>query len=69
MFHRSTKVTKHSNSERLQTHWRSDTDTGGMGAVSPVPHVDVVLMDKIETRIVKPTGLQKDGIHTKALYL
>jgi phosphoribosylamine--glycine ligase len=42
-----------------------------MGAVSPVPYVDAVLMDKIETRIVKPTieGLQKDGIHTKALCL
>jgi phosphoribosylamine--glycine ligase len=34
-----------------------------MGA-APVPYVDAVLMDKIETRIVKPTieGLQKDGI-------
>ena len=39
-------------------------NTGGMGAVSPVPYVDEVLMNKIETRIVKPTiaGLQKDGI-------
>jgi phosphoribosylamine-glycine ligase len=27
-------------------------NTGGMGAVSPVPYVDAVLMDKIETRIV-----------------
>jgi phosphoribosylamine--glycine ligase len=38
-----------------------------MGAVSPVPYVDAVLMDKIETRIVKPTieGLQKDGIPYK----
>jgi phosphoribosylamine--glycine ligase len=42
-----------------------------MGAVSPVPYVDAVLMDKIETRIVKPTieGLQKDGIHTKAVFI
>jgi phosphoribosylamine--glycine ligase len=42
-------------------------NTGGMGAVSPVPYVDAVLMDKIETRIVKPTieGLQKDGIPYK----
>jgi phosphoribosylamine--glycine ligase len=41
-------------------------NTGGMGAVSPVPYVDAVLMDKIETRIVKPTieGLQ-DGIPYK----
>jgi phosphoribosylamine---glycine ligase len=39
-------------------------NTGGMGAVSPVPYVDAALMEKIENRIVKPTiqGLQKDGI-------
>ncbi len=39
-------------------------NTGGMGAVSPVPFADAVLLEKIETRIVKPTidGLQKDGI-------
>jgi phosphoribosylamine--glycine ligase len=42
-------------------------NTGGMGAVSPVPYVDAVLMQKIETRIVKPTidGFQKDGIPYK----
>jgi phosphoribosylamine---glycine ligase len=42
-------------------------NTGGMGAVSPVPYVDAVLMKKIETRIVKPTieGFQKDGIEYK----
>ncbi|AWA29245.1 phosphoribosylamine--glycine ligase [Flavobacterium magnum] len=42
-------------------------NTGGMGAVSPVPFADAVLMDKIETRIVKPTidGLQQDGIPYK----
>jgi phosphoribosylamine--glycine ligase len=38
-----------------------------MGAVSPVPFADAVLMEKIESRIVKPTidGLQKDGIPYK----
>jgi phosphoribosylamine--glycine ligase len=42
-------------------------NTGGMGAVSPVPYVDAVLMEKIETHIVKPTieGFQKDGIPYK----
>lgn len=42
-------------------------NTGGMGAVSPVPFADVVLLEKIENRIVKPTieGLQKDGIKYK----
>lgn len=39
-------------------------NTGGMGAVSPVPFADSILLEKIENRIVKPTieGLQKDGI-------
>ncbi|MBP6374464.1 MAG: phosphoribosylamine--glycine ligase [Flavobacterium sp.] len=42
-------------------------NTGGMGAVSPVPFADAVLMEKIESRIVKPTiaGLQKEGIEYK----
>jgi phosphoribosylamine--glycine ligase len=42
-------------------------NTGGMGAVSPVPFADKVLLEKIENRIVKPTiaGLQKDGIEYK----
>ena len=42
-------------------------NTGGMGAVSPVPFADEILLEKIETRIVKPTieGLQKDGIEYK----
>tara|TARA_R110002072_G_scaffold22615_1_gene79423 strand:+ start:261944 stop:263218 length:1275 start_codon:yes stop_codon:yes gene_type:complete len=42
-------------------------NTGGMGAVSPVPFADEVLMKKIEERIVKPTvnGLQKEQIDYK----
>ncbi|SNA85535.1 Phosphoribosylamine--glycine ligase [Flavobacterium psychrophilum] len=42
-------------------------NTGGMGAVSPVPFADAILLEKIETRIVKPTiaGLQKDEIEYK----
>lgn len=42
-------------------------NTGGMGAVSPVPFADAVLLEKIENRIVRPTisGLQKDGIEYK----
>ncbi|MBP8158148.1 MAG: phosphoribosylamine--glycine ligase [Flavobacterium sp.] len=42
-------------------------NTGGMGAVSPVPFADEILLEKIETRVVKPTveGLQKDGIEYK----
>jgi phosphoribosylamine--glycine ligase len=38
-----------------------------MGAVSPVPFVDAMLLQKIENRIVIPTikGLQKDGIPYK----
>jgi phosphoribosylamine--glycine ligase len=42
-------------------------NTGGMGAVSPVPFADSVLLEKIENRIVKPTiaGLQSDGIEYK----
>jgi phosphoribosylamine--glycine ligase len=42
-------------------------NTGGMGAVSPVPFADAVLLEKIENRIVKPTilGLQKDEIEYK----
>ena len=39
-------------------------NTGGMGAVSPVPFADEAFMKKIEERIVRPTvrGLEKDGI-------
>ena len=42
-------------------------NTGGMGAISPVPFADAILLEKIENRIVKPTieGFQKDGIEYK----
>jgi phosphoribosylamine--glycine ligase len=42
-------------------------NTGGMGAISPVPFADTFLLEKIENRIVKPTieGFQKDGIEYK----
>ena len=39
-------------------------NTGGMGAISPVPFADKAFMQKVEERIVKPTieGLKKDAI-------
>ena len=39
-------------------------NTGGMGAVSPVPFADEVFMRKVDERIIKPTveGLKSDGI-------
>jgi phosphoribosylamine--glycine ligase len=39
-------------------------NTGGMGAVSPVPFVDEELMQKVEERIIQPTiqGLQEDNL-------
>lgn len=42
-------------------------NTGGMGAVSPVPFADAGFLEKIETRIVKPTiqGLRNDNIEYK----
>ena len=42
-------------------------NTGGMGAISPVPFADSNLLTKIENRIVKPTveGLLKDNLPYK----
>lgn len=40
-------------------------NTGGMGAVSPVPFADEVFMKKVEDRIIRPTveGLYSEGIN------
>lgn len=39
-------------------------NTGGMGAISPVPFADSDFMDMVESRIVKPTveGLKRDNL-------
>jgi len=39
-------------------------NTGGMGCVSPVPFVNDVFMQKVETKIIQPTiaGLQKENL-------
>jgi phosphoribosylamine--glycine ligase len=39
-------------------------NTGGMGAISPVPFADEAFLKKVEDRVVKPTiaGLNKEGI-------
>ncbi len=42
-------------------------NTGGMGAISPVPFADTGFMNKVHERIVKPTveGLKKDNLPYK----
>ncbi len=39
-------------------------NTGGMGAISPVPFADPTLMKKISEKVIKPTvdGLKKEGL-------
>lgn len=42
-------------------------NTGGMGAVSPVPFADTTFLNKVEEQIIKPTikGLKEEGIDFK----
>ena len=42
-------------------------NTGGMGAISPVPFLNNIILEKIENKIIKPTieGLKKDEIEYK----
>ena len=42
-------------------------NTGGMGAVSPVPFADEAFMQKVVSKVIEPTikGLEKDGLDYK----
>ncbi|TCJ14064.1 phosphoribosylamine--glycine ligase [Flaviaesturariibacter flavus] len=45
----------------------SGLNTGGMGAISPVPFADTAFMEKVRIKVVEPTvrGLEKDGLDYK----
>jgi phosphoribosylamine---glycine ligase len=42
-------------------------NTGGMGAISPVPFADAAFMEKVEEKIIRPTvaGLEKESLKYK----
>lgn len=44
-------------------------NTGGMGAVSPVPFADAAFLDKVKMRIIEPTiaGIQKEKLEYKGI--
>ena len=46
-------------------------NTGGMGAISPVPFADKEFLEKVENRVIIPTinGLKSDNLPTRALFL
>jgi len=45
----------------------SGLNTGGMGAVSPLPFVDASFLQKVKEKVIEPTiaGLKKDKLEYK----